>query len=135
MTVEEKIKAKEEKQRHDEMVSLFKELNKVMPKLSGNNAEITKALNENNQALLVTLKGIVEAFKGVDFKPEIMVNSPEVKVDNSGLLNAINDQNKLLEGVLENQANILDALGRKPTRMEVVRNDYGTLKFIDIKYK
>lgn len=96
-------------------------------------AKILAALQQNNQAFSVFLEKYGECLKHESTPeppPQINVNTQQEKV-----VAAITEQNKLLETITNNQNTIIDLVGRKPTRLNLARNDYGTIKYVDIEYK
>ena len=95
-------------------------------------AKILAALQQNNQAFSVFLdkfKEYLEHENTPEEPPQINVNTQQEKV-----VAAITEQNKLLETITNNQNTIIELVGKKPTRLNVTRNDYGTIKYVEIQY-
>ena len=95
-------------------------------------AKIVAALQQNNQAFNVFLgkfKEYLEHENTPEEPPKINVNTQQEKV-----VAAITEQNKLLELISNNQKSIIELVGKKPTRLNVTRNDYGTIKYVEIQY-
>lgn len=95
-------------------------------------AKILAALQQNNQAFSVFLdkfKEYLEHENTPEEPPKINVNTQQEKV-----VAAITEQNKLLELISNNQKSIIELVGKKPTRLNVTRNDYGTIKYVEIQY-
>lgn len=95
-------------------------------------AKILAALQQNNQAFSVFLdkfKEYLEHENTPEEPPQINVNTQQEKV-----VAAITEQNKLLELISNNQNTIIELVGKKPTRLNVTRNDYGTIKYVEIQY-
>lgn len=95
-------------------------------------AKILAALQQNNQAFSVFLdkfKEYLEHENTPEEPPQINVTTQQESV-----VAAITEQNKLLELISNNQISIIELVGKKPTRLNVTRNDYGTVKYIDIQY-
>lgn len=95
-------------------------------------AKIMALLQQNNQAFSVFLdkfKEYLEEEKKPEEPPQINVTTNQESV-----VSAIEEQNKLLGLIANNQKSIIELVGKKPTKLNVIRNDYGTVKHIEITY-
>lgn len=95
-------------------------------------AKIVAALQQNNQAFNVFL-GKFKEYLEQEKKPE---EPPQVNVttNQESVVSAIEGMNKLLGLIANNQKSIIELVGKKPTKLNVIRNDYGTVKHIEITY-
>lgn len=95
-------------------------------------AKIVAALQQNNQAFNVFL-GKFKEYLEQEKKPE---EPPQVNVTTNQelVVSAIEGMNKLLGLIANNQKSIIELVGKKPTRLNVTRNDYGTIKYVEIQY-
>lgn len=95
-------------------------------------AKIVDALQQNNQAFNVFL-GKFKEYLEQEKKPE---EPPQVNVttNQESVVSAIEGMNKLLGLIANNQKSIIELVGKKPTKLNVIRNDYGTVKHIEITY-
>jgi len=95
-------------------------------------AKIVAALQQNNQAFNVFL-GKFKEYLEQEKKPE---EPPQVNVttNQESVVSAIEGMNKLLGLIANNQKSIIELVGKKPTKLNVTRNDYGTIKYIEIQY-
>lgn len=95
-------------------------------------AKIVAALQQNNQAFNVFL-GKFKEYLEQEKKPE---EPPQVNVTTNQelVVSAIEGMNKLLGLIANNQKSIIELVGKKPTKLNVIRNDYGTVKHIEITY-
>ncbi len=95
-------------------------------------AKIVFALQQNNQAFNVFL-GKFKEYLEQEKKPE---EPPQVNVTTNQelVVSAIEGMNKLLGLIANNQKSIIELVGKKPTKLNVIRNDYGTVKHIEITY-
>jgi len=94
--------------------------------------KIFAAIQENSRVFNVFLdkfKEYLEHENTPEEPPKINVNTQQEKV-----VAAITEQNKLLELISNNQKSIIELVGKKPTRLNVTRNDYGTIKYVEIQY-
>ena len=131
--LEDKMSIKITEKRVGDMAMSLPKLIEAIKRDEQADAKILAALQQNNQAFSVFLdkfKEYLEHENTPEEQPQINVNTQQEKV-----VAAITEQNKLLETITNNQNTIIDLVGRKPTRLNLARNDYGTIKYVDIEYK
>ena len=131
--LEDKMSLKVTEKRVGDMATSLPKLIEAIKRDEQADAKILAALQQNNQAFSVFLEKYGEYLKHESTPeppPQINVNTQQEKV-----VAAITEQNKLLEIITNNQNTIIDLVGRKPTRLNLARNDYGTIKYVDIEYK
>ncbi len=131
--LEDKMSIKITEKRVGDMAMSLPKLIEAIKRDEQADAKILAALQQNNQAFSVFLdkfKEYLEHENTPEEPPQINVNTQQEKV-----VAAITEQNKLLETITNNQNTIIELVGKKPTRLNVVRNDYGTMKYVDIEYK
>ena len=131
--LEDKMSIKITEKRVGDMATSLPKLIEAIKRDEQADAKILAALQQNNQAFSVFLdkfKEYLEHENTPEEPPQINVNTQQEKV-----VAAITEQNKLLETITNNQNTIIELVGKKPTRLNVVRNDYGTMKYFDIEYK
>ena len=130
--LEDKMSIKITEKRVGDMAMSLPKLIEAIKRDEQADAKILAALQQNNQAFSVFLdkfKEYLEHENTPEEPPQINVTTQQEKV-----VAAITEQNKLLELISNNQRSIIELVGKKPTRLNVTRNDYGTVKYIDIQY-
>ena len=131
--LEDKMSLKVTEKRVGDMATSLPKLIEAIKRDEQADAKILAALQQNNQAFSVFLEKYGEYLKHESTPeppPQINVNTQQEKV-----VAAIAEQNKLLETITNNQNTIIELVGKKPTRLNLARNDYGTIKYVDIEYK
>ena len=130
--LEDKMSIKITEKRVGDMAMSLPKLIEAIKRDEQADAKILAALQQNNQAFSVFLdkfKEYLEHENTPEEPPQINVNTQQEKV-----VAAITEQNKLLELISNNQKSIIELVGKKPTRLNVTRNDYGTIKYVEIQY-
>jgi len=130
--LEEKMSLKVTEKRVGDMVNTLPKLVDAIRRDEQADAKILAALQQNNEAFSVFLgkfKEYLELEKTPEEPPQINVTTQQESV-----VAAITEQNKLLELISNNQKSIIELVGKKPTRLNVTRNDYGTIKYVEIQY-
>jgi|JI10StandDraft_1071094.scaffolds.fasta_scaffold802254_2 5'-deoxynucleotidase YfbR-like HD superfamily hydrolase len=130
--LEDKMSLKVTEKRVGDMATSLPKLIEAIKRDEQADAKILAALQQNNQAFSVFLdkfKEYLEHENTPEEPPKINVNTQQEKV-----VAAITEQNKLLELISNNQKSIIELVGKKPTRLNVTRNDYGTIKYVEIQY-
>jgi 5'-deoxynucleotidase YfbR-like HD superfamily hydrolase len=130
--LEEKMSLKITEKRVGDMATSLPKLIEAIKRDEQADAKIFAALQQNNQAFSVFLgkfKEYLELEKTPEQPPQINVTTQQESV-----VAAITEQNKLLELISNNQKSIIELVGKKPTRLNVTRNDYGTIKYVEIQY-
>ena len=130
--LEDKMSIKITEKRVGDMAMYLPKLIEAIKRDEQADAKILAALQQNNQAFSVFLdkfKEYLEHENTPEEPPQINVNTQQEKV-----VAAITEQNKLLETITNNQNTIIELVGKKPTRLNVTRNDYGTIKYVEIQY-
>ena len=130
--LEDKMSIKITEKRVGDMATSLPKLIEAIKRDEQADAKILAALQQNNQAFSVFLdkfKEYLEHENTPEEPPKINVNTQQEKV-----VAAITEQNKLLELISNNQKSIIELVGKKPTRLNVTRNDYGTIKYVEIQY-
>ena len=130
--LEDKMSIKITEKRVGDMAMSLPKLIEAIKRDEQADAKILAALQQNNQAFSVFLdkfKEYLEHENTPEEPPQINVTTQQESV-----VAAITEQNKLLELISNNQRSIIELVGKKPTRLNVTRNDYGTVKYIDIQY-
>jgi hypothetical protein len=130
--LEEKMSLKVTEKRVGDMVNTLPKLVDAIRRDEQADAKILAALQQNNEAFSVFLgkfKEYLELEKTPEQPPQINVTTQQESV-----VAAITEQNKLLELISNNQKSIIELVGKKPTRLNVTRNDYGTIKYVEIQY-
>ena len=130
--LEDKMSLKVTEKRVGDMATSLPKLIEAIKRDEQADAKILAALQQNNQAFSVFLEKYGEYLKHESTPeppPQINVNTQQEKV-----VAAITEQNKLLETITNNQNTIIDLVGRKPTRINATRNDYGTITYVEIQY-
>lgn len=130
--LEDKMSLKVTEKRVGDMATSLPKLIEAIKRDEQADAKILAALQQNNQAFSVFLdkfKEYLEHENTPEEPPQINVNTHQEKV-----VAAITEQNKLLELISNNQKSIIELVGKKPTRLNVTRNDYGTIKYVEIQY-
>ena len=130
--LEDKMSLKVTEKRVGDMATSLPKLIEAIKRDEQADAKIVAALQQNNQAFSVFLdkfKEYLEHENTPEEPPQINVNTQQEKV-----VAAITEQNKLLELISNNQKSIIELVGKKPTRLNVTRNDYGTIKYVEIQY-
>jgi len=130
--LEEKMSLKVTEKRVGDMATSLPKLIEAIKRDEQADAKIFAALQQNNQAFSVFLgkfKEYLELEKTPEQPPQINVTTQQESV-----VAAITEQNKLLELISNNQKSIIELVGKKPTRLNVTRNDYGTIKYVEIQY-
>lgn len=130
--LEDKMSLKVTEKRVGDMATSLPKLIEAIKRDEQADAKILAALQQNNQAFSVFLdkfKEYLEHENTPEEPPQINVTTQQESV-----VAAITEQNKLLELISNNQISIIELVGKKPTRLNVTRNDYGTVKYIDIQY-
>ena len=130
--LEDKMSLKVTEKRVGDMATSLPKLIEAIKRDEQADAKIFAALQQNNQAFSVFLdkfKEYLEHENTPEEPPQINVNTQQEKV-----VAAITEQNKLLELISNNQKSIIELVGKKPTRLNVTRNDYGTIKYVEIQY-
>ena len=130
--LEDKMSLKVTEKRVGDMATSLLKLIEAIKRDEQADAKIFAALQQNNQAFSVFLdkfKEYLEHENTPEEPPQINVNTQQEKV-----VAAITEQNKLLELISNNQNTIIELVGKKPTRLNVTRNDYGTIKYVEIQY-
>ena len=130
--LEDKMSLKITEKRVGDMATSLPKLIEAIKRDEQADAKILAALQQNNQAFSVFLdkfKEYLEHENTPEEPPQINVTTQQESV-----VAAITEQNKLLELISNNQRSIIELVGKKPTRLNVTRNDYGTVKYIDIQY-
>lgn len=130
--LEDKMSLKVTEKRVGDMATSLPKLIEAIKRDEQADAKILAALQQNNQAFSVFLdkfKEYLEHENTPEEPPQINVNTHQEKV-----VAAITEQNKLLELISNNQNTIIELVGKKPTRLNVTRNDYGTIKYVEIQY-
>ena len=130
--LEEKMSLKITEKRVGDMATSLPKLIEAIKRDEQADAKIFAALQQNNQAFSVFLgkfKEYLELEKTPEEPPQINVTTQQESV-----VAAITEQNKLLELISNNQKSIIELVGKKPTRLNVTRNDYGTIKYVEIQY-
>lgn len=130
--LEEKMSLKVTEKRVGDMVNTLPKLVDAIRRDEQADEKILAALQQNNEAFSVFLgkfKEYLELEKTPEEPPQINVTTQQESV-----VAAITEQNKLLELISNNQKSIIELVGKKPTRLNVTRNDYGTIKYVEIQY-
>ena len=130
--LEDKMSLKVTEKRVGDMATSLPKLIEAIKRDEQADAKILAALQQNNQAFSVFLdkfKEYLEHENTPEEPPKINVNTQQEEV-----VAAITEQNKLLELISNNQKSIIELVGKKPTRLNVTRNDYGTIKYVEIQY-
>ena len=130
--LEEKMSLKITEKRVGDMATSLPKLIEAIKRDEQADAKIFAALQQNNQAFSVFLgkfKEYLELEKTPEEPPQINVTTQQESV-----VAAITEQNKILELISNNQKSIIELVGKKPTRLNVTRNDYGTIKYVEIQY-
>ena len=131
--LEDKMSIKITEKRVGDMATSLPKLIEAIKRDEQADAKILAALQQNNQAFSVFLdkfKEYLEHENTPEEPPQINVTTQQESV-----VAAITEQNKLLELISNNQRSIIELVGKKPTRLNLARNDYGTIKYVDIEYK
>lgn len=130
--LEEKMSIKVTEKRVEGLSKSIPQILAAMGRDEQADAKILAALQQNNEAFSVFLgkfKEYLELEKTPEEPPTINVTTQQESV-----VAAITKQNKLLELICDNQKSIIELVGKKPTRLNLTRNDYGTIKYVEIQY-
>jgi len=132
LELDEKIERRLLQKGLNDVVQNLQKVSVGLQKDSQTDEKIFAAIQENSRVFNVFLdkfKEYLEHENTPEEPPKINVNTQQEKV-----VAAITEQNKLLELISNNQKSIIELVGKKPTRLNVTRNDYGTIKYVEIQY-
>lgn len=132
LELEDKMSIKITEKRVGDMATSLPKLIESIKRDEQADAKILAALQQNSQAFglfLEKFKEYLELEKTPEKPPQINVTTNQESV-----IAAITEQNKLLQLISSNQKSIIDLIGKKPKRLNVARNSYGTINYIDIQY-
>lgn len=115
---------------HKETISHLKQIASSLKQNSDGGTKLEK-LVQGHTEVLNNIGEKMEKLSSIELKsPDVIVNTNQEPI-----IKEIKDLCEDIKGLKEDNATIISLLQKKPSRIKIQRNGYGTLDYVDIEYK